>query len=75
MQKFDLGYCTVQYKEPIVYFTFREGAELGFPKMRECVAIAERLSEKQPYFTFASVRQNVNFTIERRKVAAEAGRH
>ncbi len=64
MREIKLPYVTVTFVEPIVYFEFKEGTELGFPEIRELIACAEGLSDKKPYFTFSDVRVNMNITNE-----------
>jgi hypothetical protein len=62
MNSIDLPYVTISYHEPIVYFRYKEGAELGFPEIRELTALSEKLSGFKPYFTFSDVREKVNIT-------------
>lgn len=44
IDKIDLPYACITYMEPIVYFEYKEGAELGFPEIRKLIACAEELS-------------------------------
>jgi len=67
----DLSYCKIRYEGPVVYFVFKEGAELGFPEIRECTYHAERLSGKKPYLVLSDARVNMNVTQEGRKVASD----
>lgn len=71
MNEINLPYVTISYEEPIVYFTYKEGAELGFPEIKEMVAHAERLSGNKPYVTLAEVRVNVNITNEGRRYVSD----
>src|ERR1700741_4067644 len=71
INKIELPYVSINYTEPIVYFEYKEGAELGFPEMRELISCAEKLSGYKPYFTFADVRVNVNVTNEGKKFLAD----
>jgi hypothetical protein len=64
----DLPYASIKYIDPIVCFVYKEGAELGFPEIRELISCAEKLSGYKPYFTFADVRVNVNVTNEGKRV-------
>jgi hypothetical protein len=68
MNEIHLKYVSIHYSEPIVYFVYKEGAELGFPEIRELIACAEQLSGKKPYVTFADVRVNLNITNEGKRV-------
>ena len=64
MNTIELSYVTIRYEQPVVYFTYREGAELGFPEIRELVRCAEQLSGGKPYVTFSDVRVGMNITEE-----------
>ena len=64
MEKIELKYVSIHYKEPIVYLTFKPGAELGFPEMQELVTYAEKLSAKKPYLVLSDARVNMNVTPE-----------
>jgi hypothetical protein len=71
INKIELSYVSITYAQPIVYYEYKEGAELGFPEMRELISCAEKLSGHKPYFTFADVRVNVNVTNEGKKFLAD----
>ena len=71
MDEIELPYASIKYTEPIVYFIYKEGAELGFPEIRELISYAEKLSGHTPYITFADVRVNVNMTNEGKRVVAD----
>jgi hypothetical protein len=68
----NLPYVRITYSEPIVYFEYKEGTELGFPEMRELISCAEKLSGHKPYVTFSDVRLDINVTNEGKKVLADA---
>ena len=68
MKEIHLSYVSIHYSEPIVYYTYKEGAELGFPEIRELIAYAEQTSGKKPYVTFDDVRVHVNITNEGKRV-------
>ena len=68
MNEIHLSYVSIHYSEPIVYFVYKEGAELGFPEIRELISYAEKLSNRKPYVTFADVRVNINITNEGKRV-------
>jgi hypothetical protein len=68
MNEIHLKYVSIHYRAPIVYFVYKEGAELGFPEIRELIAYAEKLSNKTPYVTFADARVNINITNEGKRV-------
>ncbi len=68
MNEIDLPYVRITYAEPVVYFTYKEGTELGFPEMRELIACAEKLSGHRPYVTFADVRVNISVTNEGKRI-------
>lgn len=70
MREIELSYVTIKYKAPIVYYTYKEGAELGFPEIRELIHYAENLSGGKPYVTFADVRVNMNITEEGKKIVS-----
>jgi hypothetical protein len=70
LPKIELPYVTVSYKEPIVTFVYKEGAEIGFPEIRELVAHAETLSDHKPYLTLNFVKVNINITNEGKRYAA-----
>ncbi len=67
----ELPYASIKYEEPIVYFMYKEGAELGFPEIRELISCAEELSGRKPYLTFSDVRNNVNITNEGKRIVAD----
>ncbi len=67
----ELPYVTIYYEKPIVHLIFKEGAELGFPEIRELTSYAEKLSGNLPYFVFSDVHANVSVTPEGRRVAAD----
>lgn len=73
MSEIELPYVSIYYQEPIVHFVYKEGAELGFPEIREMVAHAERLSGNKPYVTLAEVRVNLNITNEGRRYVSDTG--
>lgn len=58
----ELPYALVSYEAPIVYFTYKEGTELGFPEIKELITCAEKLSGGRPYVTFSDVRVDLNIT-------------
>ena len=71
MVSLELPYVSVSFESPIVYYRYKEGAELGFPEMKELVAVAEKLSWSRPYFTFSDVRVKMNVTQEGRRYIAD----
>ncbi len=71
MEEINLKYVTIRYKEPIVYMTFKAGAELGFPEMKELVEYAEKLSDKKNYVVFSDVREYVAVTTEGKRYSAQ----
>lgn len=68
MSEINLPYVNINYKEPIVYFAYKEGTELGFPEIRELISCAEKLSSQKPYVTFSDVRVTMNITTEGKRV-------
>ena len=70
MREIKLPYVTITIEEPIVYFEFKEGTELGFPEVRELISCAEKLSGKKPYLTFSDVRVDMNITNEGKRYVA-----
>ncbi|HKC68094.1 MAG TPA: hypothetical protein VKG26_07675 [Bacteroidia bacterium] len=64
INEIDLSYASIVYVKPIVYYTYKEDAELGFPEIRELIAWAEKLSEYNSYVTFADARVNMSITNE-----------
>lgn len=68
----ELDYVTISYKEPVVYLVFKDGAELGFPQIRELTSHAEKLCGNKPYLVFSDTRAKVNVTPEGRKVSADS---
>lgn len=71
LNKIHLSYVDIKYEEPIVYFVFKEGVELGFPEIRELIACAEQLSGKKNYVTLSDVRVTVNITNEGKRVVSD----
>lgn len=68
MNEINLPYVNIKYADPIVYFVYKEGAELGFPEIRELIAAAEKLSGKKNYVTFSDARVNMNVTNEGKRI-------
>lgn len=66
-----LSYVTIRYDAPIIYLTFKEGSELGFPEIKELTFYAEKLSNKKNYVVFSDVREIVTVTPEGKKHALE----
>jgi hypothetical protein len=71
LNEIDLPYAYIKYAIPIVYFEYKEGAELGFPEIRELISCAEKLSSKTPYFTFADARVTMNITNEGKRILTD----
>jgi hypothetical protein len=71
MKEINLPYVTITYEAPIVYFIYKEGAELGFPEINELIYHAEKLSDKKPYFTFADACVNMNITNEGKRIISD----
>jgi hypothetical protein len=71
MTEIQLPFATVHYDAPVVYFVYKDGAELGFPEIKEAIAISEKLSGGMPYVTFSDVRADVNITDQGRKYVAD----
>ena len=71
ISEIELPYVSISYIDPIVYFVYKEGAELGFPEIREVISYAEKLSNYKPYFTFSDARVNMNVTNEGKKIIAD----
>jgi len=68
MDEVELPYVNIKYIAPVVYYQYKEGAELGFPEIREVIFYAEKLSGHKPYVTFADARVNMNITNEGKRV-------
>lgn len=66
-----LEYATLRYEAPIVYITFKENVELGFPETRELISCSEKLSEGKPYLVLSDARASVRVTPEGRRIAAD----
>ena len=67
----ELEYVTIHYDQPIIHLVFKEGAELGFPEMRELTSYAEKLSDNRPYMVLSDVRAKVSVTPEGKRIAAD----
>lgn len=67
----ELPYASITYIRPIVYYTYKEGAELGFPEIRKLIACAEELSTHTPYVTFADARLSINITNEGKRILSD----
>lgn len=66
-----LSYVRIKYQDPIVFFEYKDGTELGFPEIREVIAWAEKLSGYKPYFSFTDARVHVNVTNEGKRIVAD----
>jgi hypothetical protein len=71
LSKINLPYVCINYTEPIVYFEYKEGAELGFPEIRKLISCAEELSNQKPYVTFADARVSMNITNEGKRILSD----
>lgn len=71
MSEIELSYVTIRYEAPVVVFMFKDGAELGFPEIRELISCAEKLSDGKPYVTFSDVRVNMNITEEGKRYVSD----
>jgi hypothetical protein len=71
MSKIDLSYVTITFESPIVFYQYKDGAELGFPQMKELIQNAEKLSWSRPYFTFSDVRVSMSVTAEGRRYLSD----
>ncbi len=71
MKEVNLPYAAITYEEPIVYFVYKDGTELGFPEVRELISQAEKLSGNTPYVTFSDVRIDINITNEGKRILAD----
>jgi hypothetical protein len=71
MNSIDLSYVSISYQEPVVCFRYKEGAELGFPEIRELISLSEKLSGLKPYLTFSDVREKVNITNQGKLVLSD----
>ncbi len=71
MKLLEFSYCTVSYKRPVVYLTFKEGAHLDVGESRELIKAAEKLTENQPYLLFSDARVFLTITPQSRKVWAD----
>ncbi len=67
----NLPYVQIKYIEPIIYFVYKEGTELGFPEIYELISYAEKLSGQKPYVTYSDVCAGVNITNEGKRVIAD----
>ncbi|HTA84170.1 MAG TPA: hypothetical protein VK783_14595 [Bacteroidia bacterium] len=68
MDEITLPYVSVKYTAPIVYYTYSQGIELGFPEVKELIMCAEKLSGHKPYVTFADARNLVTLTNEGKRL-------
>jgi hypothetical protein len=71
MNSIELSYVFITYKEPIVFFIYREGIELGFPEIMELVSNAGKLSGGKPYVTFSDVRFDIKLTVQGKKYVSD----
>ena len=73
MDTIELSYVKITYNEPIVYFRYTTGIELGFPEIRELISCAEKLSGYRPYVTCSDVRQHddIKITAEGKRVLSD----
>jgi hypothetical protein len=71
-KEIELKYATLHYEAPIVFVNFKEGAELGFTELRELIALAEKLSGKEPYVVFSDASAGVQVTPEGRRISSNS---
>ena len=71
INEIELPYASIVCVNTIVYFTYKEGAELGFPEIRKLIDCAEKLSGHKPYVTFADARVNINVTNEGKRILSD----
>ena len=71
LEHIDLPYVSITYKCPIICFAYKEGAELGFPEIKELISHAEKLSNYKPYVTLADARVSMNITNEGKRYVSD----
>jgi hypothetical protein len=71
MTEVQLKYVSIHYEEPIIFLNFKDGAELGFPEVRELTFYCEQLTQKKPYVVLSDARADINVTPEGKKLTAD----
>ena len=73
MTEIDLPYVHITYTEPIVYFSYQCGIELGFPEIKELIACAQNVSDYTPHVTCSAVRihDDIKITPEGKRVLSD----
>lgn len=71
MKEIDLPYAHLSYVDPIIYITYKKGAQLGFPEIRQLISSCEMLSGGKPYVTLSDVREGVELTGEGKRYVSD----
>jgi hypothetical protein len=71
MKEINFTYCTIKYKAPVIFITFREGSYIDVPETKEMIKATEELTGKKPYLLLSDARVFLTITPEARKVSAD----
>ncbi len=71
MSKRELPYATLEYREPIVYITFKAEGDIGFKEVWELIEVTQELAGQKPYVVLSDVRDGVNLTPQGKKTAQD----
>ncbi len=71
MEEIELAYCTIRYKAPVIFLTFRENAFIDVAETREMIRESEKLTAKKPYLILSDSRVFLTITPEARKISAD----
>lgn len=72
MSKRVLPYATLEYREPIVYITFKTEDDIGFTEIWELIEVSQELAGQKPYVVLSDVREGVNLTPQGKRAAQDA---
>ncbi|MGZ3862965.1 MAG: DUF7793 family protein [Bacteroidia bacterium] len=71
MTEIDLPYAHLSYSDPIIYITYKKGAQLGFPEIIELISCSEKLSGGKLYVTLSDIREGVELTPEGKRYVSD----
>jgi hypothetical protein len=71
MKQIEFSHTLVQNRDGVIWFRFKEDADLDGREMKELFKAAEKLSEKKPYLLVSDARVHLNISSEGRKVSAD----
>lgn len=71
MNKIELPFAIIEYKEPIVYYKMTKDVMYDGKMIQQIIDAGNKLCDKKPYLVLSDVRVSADLTAEAREVAVE----